>query len=270
MMSSLDSSHTQPGNLAQLIGEKGAVFIISLDSNATFQSHLGYIHHKDIIGLEWGITVHTHLGKSFQVLQPSLDDILRTLNRNTQIIYPKDLGYILLSLNIGPGRRVLEAGTGSGALTIALATLVGNSGHIYSYDNRAEHQNLARQNLAQLGLQERVTFHLSDIADGFVESDVNALFLDLQNPHDFVAQSRAALMPGGFFGALLPTTNQVSELITALKKHNFGFIEVSEILHRYYKPTATRLRPADKMVAHTGFLVFARRIAAINPHESSE
>lgn len=259
------TSHTSAGDLVQLIGEKEKSFLVKLEPEGVFQSHLGYIPHQSLIGVEWGSSIPTHLDKPFRVLQPSIDDILRSLNRQTQIIYPKDLGYILLSLNILPGVQVVEAGTGSGALTAAFAYLVGEHGHVFTYDNRASHQTIARQNIKLLGLETRVTFHEQDISEGFLETDAHALFLDLQTPQDFITQARAALVSGGFFGSLIPTTNQVSELITALKKQGFGHIEVSEILHRNYKPAATRLRPVDSMTAHTGYLVFARKLSgAIN------
>jgi tRNA (adenine57-N1/adenine58-N1)-methyltransferase len=156
---------------------------------------------------------------------------------------------------------VIEAGTGSGSLTTALAYSVGQEGHVYSYERKEKNQAIARENLETFGLDDRVTFKVKDIADGFDEQNILAIFLDLPDPHNYILQVREVLIPGGFFGALLPTTNQVSELITGLKKNNFAFIEVSEILHRYYKPSATRLRPMDKMTAHTGFLVFARRVS---------
>jgi len=162
---------------------------------------------------------------------------------------------------------VLEAGTGSGALTVALAHAVGREGHVFSYERRAEVQATARNNLLRLGLADRVSFKLRDIAEGFEETDMPALFLDLPNPEFYLEQARAALQLGGFFGSILPTTNQVSVLITALKAADFGFIEVSEILHRYYLPVASRLRPADTMTGHTGFLIFARLLEAGHSEE---
>ena len=217
---------------------------------------------SEIIGQEWGSSAKSHLGKTFLILQPALDDILRDIKRNTQIMYPKDIGYVIVTMGIGPGKHVLEAGTGSGALTIAMAHAVGPTGHITSYEKRANTKAMAENNLRRLGLLERVTLKERDIEEGFDETDVYAVFLDVQNPEDYIPHVRAALMPGGFFGALLPTTNQITRLIYALEANQFSFIEVSEMLHRYYKPIPQRLRPADKMVAHTGFLIFARAIAA--------
>lgn len=229
------------------------------------ESMHGFIKHEDLIGCEWGSLVSTHLGKTFIMLQPALDDLLRDIDRASQVVYPKDIGYILLNLGVGPGSRVLEAGTGSGAMTVALAHAVGPQGHVYSYERRSEVQEIAKRNLQHFGLAERVTFTLADIATGFAERDLPAVFLDLPDPENYLAQVRAALQPGGFFGCILPTTNQVSLLLTALNEYQFGFVEVSEILHRYYKPVADRLRPADTMNAHTGFLIFARRLAEGQP-----
>ena len=161
---------------------------------------------------------------------------------------------------IGPGMNVLEAGTGSGAFTTALAFMVGSQGHVTTYEVRPEMQKLAKDNLIQLGLDDRVSFKLRDIECGFDETNVDALFLDLQNPEDFIPQVRAALKPGGFFGTILPTVNQVSRLIRGLNQHKFAFIEVCEIMLRYFKPVPHRLRPTDRMVAHTGYLIFARPV----------
>jgi tRNA (adenine57-N1/adenine58-N1)-methyltransferase len=204
--------------------------------------------------------VYSHKGSAYFMLQPGLGDLLQGTKRNTQIMYPKDVGYLLVALNIGPGTQVIEAGTGSGSLTTALAWAVGDEGRVFSYEARPEMQNLARKNLERVGLAERVTFKLRNIAEGFDEVGVDSLFLDVPNPYDYMRHVRQALKPGGFFGTILPTVNQVSRLLIALRQENFAFIDVLEILLRHYKPVADRLRPTDRMVAHTGFLIFARPI----------
>ncbi|MEX1247632.1 MAG: tRNA (adenine-N1)-methyltransferase [Anaerolineales bacterium] len=260
-MKPAQSNRAEPGDLAFLIGPRGQTVTVVLKPGERIETMHGILKHDELIGLVWGHQVHTHLGKTFTLLQPALDDLLRDIERSTQIVYPKDIGYILLNLAVGPGSQVLEAGTGSGALTVALAHAVGPQGHVFSYERRAEAQALAAANLKRLGLAEQVTLKVRDIGEGLDESDMHAVFLDLPNPEDYLAQARAALQPGGFFGSILPTTNQVTLLITALRKNDFGFIEVSEILHRYYRPVATRLRPADTMAAHTGFLIFGRKLA---------
>lgn len=259
--------YARAGDLAQLVSPTNKSFILRLTPGDELHTHRGILRHDDLIGLLWGSEVSTHLGKSYYLLQPSLSDLLRELKRNTQIMYPKDIGFVLLTLGIGPGVRVIEAGTGSGALTIALAWAVGPQGQVTSYDLRPEMQNLARKNLERLGLLDRVTLKLRDIAQGFDEQDVDALFLDVPNPYDYLQQARQALKPGGHFGAILPTMNQVSRLLDALYRHDYAFVDVCEILLRYYKTVSERLRPTDRMVAHTGYLAFARPMLAPSPSQ---
>jgi tRNA (adenine57-N1/adenine58-N1)-methyltransferase len=182
------------------------------------------------------------------------------VRRHTQIIYPKEAGYLLLKMNLYSGQRVIEAGSGSGALTLAMARAVMPNGRVYSYESRPEMQRNAIRNLQRVGLTDYVDFRIRDIAEGFEESGVDALFLDVRTPWDYLAQARQALKGGGFFGALVPTTNQVSDLVAGLERHNFGNIEVEEMLLRAYKPVPERLRPADTMVGHTGYLLFARNV----------
>ena len=135
-------------------------------------------------------------------------------------------------------------------------------GRVVTYEKRPEFQNLARKNLERLGLDTWVEFKLGDIADGISEINVDACFLDVPNPWDYVQQVRTALKPGGFFCNLVPTFNQVERLLYVMRREHFAFVEVCELLLRYYKPEPTRLRPTDRMVAHTGFLTFGRRIEA--------
>jgi tRNA (adenine57-N1/adenine58-N1)-methyltransferase len=256
----LTSTHAQAGDLAQLVGLRHKHYIITLVPGGDLHTHRGILHHDELIGTPWGSQVFSHQGSPFFLLQPSLADILTDLPRNTQIMYPKDIGYILTSMSIGPGQRVLEGGTGSGSMSVALAFAVGPQGKVISYEKRPEFQKLALKNLTRLGLEQRVEFKLGDIAAGFSETDVDAFFLDVANPWDYTDQVRAALKPGGFFCNLVPTVNQVERLLQALRRSQFAFIEVCELMLRYYKPEPTRLRPTDRMVAHTGFLTFARRI----------
>jgi tRNA (adenine57-N1/adenine58-N1)-methyltransferase len=252
--------NAREGDLAQLVGLTHKHFIFILQPGGEFQSHRGVIKHDDLIGKPWGSQVFSHTGAPFFLLQPSMSDVLNELPRNTQILYPKDIGYILIQMGISEGQTVLEAGTGSGSMTIAMATAVGPEGKIVSYEKTPDTQNLARKNLERVGLASRVDFKLRDIQDGFDETDADAFFLDVQNPYDYIQQVRATLKPGGFFGTLIPTFNQVEKVLYALKKYDFAFVEVCELLLRYYKTNPARLRPTDRMVAHTGYLVFGRKI----------
>lgn len=246
------------GDIVLLCGEDRKEFLVRMVADQEHQTHRGVLPHNDVIGQPWGTTVHTHLGYAYQVLPPSLDQLVRKIKRATQIIYPKEIGYIVMKMNIGPGARVVEAGTGSGGLTLAMARLVRPNGHIYSYDVRPDLQAVARENLAEVGLFDQVTFKERDIKEGFDERNVDALFLDVRTPWLYLDQAHAALKGGGFFGCILPTTNQITVLLRHLEIRPFDFVEIEELMLRPFKPVADRLRPFDRIVGHTGYLIFAR------------
>ena len=248
------------GELAMLVSPTNKNFIIRILPGGELHTHRGIVRHDDILGQFWGSKVFTHKGVFYYILQPGLGELLRETARNTQIMYPKDIGFVLVMMGIGAGTVVLEAGTGSGALTTALAWAVGSNGHVFSYENRPEMQKLAVKNLSKLGLADRVTFKLRDIQEGFDESGVDAVFLDVQNAYDFLTQVRQTLKSGGFFGSIMPTTNQVQRLLISLHQNHFAFTDVCEVILRYYKPVPERLRPTDRMVAHTGYLIFSRKM----------
>jgi tRNA (adenine57-N1/adenine58-N1)-methyltransferase len=248
------------GDVALLLGGDGKRFLFRLGADMRMQTHRGIVEHRALIGLPYGSTVLSHLNYPFYLLTPSTDDLIREIKRTSQIIFPKDLGYILLKLAIRPGCIVVEAGTGSGGMTLGLAQAVMPTGRVFSYDVRADMQNLARKNLAFAGLSDVVTFKLQDIAEGFDERGVDALFLDLPTPWDYIGQAHAALKTGGFFGTLVPTANQVIEVLTALSRQPFVAVEVEELILRPYKPVPARLRPMDRIVGHTAYLIFARTL----------
>jgi tRNA (adenine57-N1/adenine58-N1)-methyltransferase len=261
------SSIAKEGDLVELVGLGYKHFMIRLEAGAEFHTHRGVVKHDDVIGHEWGSQIFSHMGSPFFMLQPAMPDLLKDIPRATQILYPKDISFVLMSLGIGPGVQVIEAGTGSGALTIALAYAVGKEGRVFSYEIKESAQNTAVKNLQRLGLDPVVEFHLRDIGAGFDERDVDALFLDVPNPYDYIAQARTALKSGGFFGSICPTANQVIMLLNALRQNGFAFLDVCEVSVRYFKPEPLRFRPTDRMVAHTGFLVFGRPVT-IDPNQA--
>lgn len=260
MLANSPAPAARDGDLAELVGLRHKHFIVTLRAGTKFETHRGVLLHDDLIGKPWGTQVFSHLGAPFFLLQPSLGDLLLDLPRSTQILYPKDIGFILVTTGIGPGKKVVEAGTGSGSMTIAAAYAVGPDGRVVSYEVRPDMQNLAKKNLERVGLSARVDFKLRDIQEGFDETDADVLFLDVPNPWDYISRARAALKPGGFLCSLVPTFNQVEDILRSLRQNSFAFVEVCEILLRYFKPEPSRLRPTDRMVAHTGFLIFGRRI----------
>ena len=255
-----NSDFASEGDLVEVISQRQKKFIFRLEIGKELHTHRGILKHEYLIGKLWGARISSHSGSLFFLLQPSIGDLIETTRRNTQIMYPKDIGFILMQMNIMPGSRIVEAGTGSGSLTQVLAAIVGENGHVYSYDTRMEMQNLAKKNLSRINMLDRVSFINKNISEGFDQEGVNAVFLDLPNPYDFLIHVRKSLRVGGYFGTLLPTTNQITKTIIALRRNGLEYIETCEILLRYYQSEATKFRPVDRMVAHTGYLMFARLI----------
>ena len=270
MLAGTFASNAREGDIAELVGVRHKRFLLTLKAGSKLETHRGVLLHDDLIGRQWGTQVFSHLGAAFYLLQPSLADILLDLPRTTQILYPKDIGFILVTMGIGPGKRVVEAGSGSGSMTIALAYAVGDEGRVTSYEIRPDMHNLARKNIERVGLTGRVEFKLRDIQQGMDETDADAFFLDVPNPWDYIAKVRSVLRAGAFMCCLVPTFNQVADLLLALRREGFAFVEVCEILLRYYKPEPARLRPTDRMIAHTGFLIFGRRIEPVDDQRGRE
>lgn len=260
----------QAGDLVQLHGSTHKSHLLVVNAGEVLQTHRGVIRHDDIIGQPWGIRLESHTGNPFFVLQPGITDLVQSIKRSTQIMYPKDIGYVVLRLGVGPGSRVLECGGGSGGLTTVLAYLTGSEGRVYSYERNLEVQKLAINNLTLFGLAERVEFKAGEAKDGFEESNLDAIFLDLPNPYDYLMQVKTSLKAGGSFATLLPTYNQVEILLRALSKSGFAFIDVCEILLRHYKTDWAKIRPVDRMVAHTGFLIFARSVQGTEIFDEDE
>lgn len=265
-----DSNFAQEGDLVQLQGTGHRSHLLVLEAGAVLQTHRGVIRHDDIIGTAWGTRLESHQGNPFYLLQPSLSDLIKGLKRGTQIMYPKEISYILFHMGIGPGKRVIECGTGSGGLTTALAYMVGKTGKVYSYERKAQIQDLAIKNLTKFGLQNRVDFKIGNAEDGFDEENVDAIILDLPNPQDYLHHVRKSLRGGGSLGMILPTFNQVEIILRELKLANFAMIEVSEILQRFYKTDWARLRPVDRMIGHTGFLIFGRKVDRLAAEDSDD
>jgi tRNA (adenine57-N1/adenine58-N1)-methyltransferase len=257
------------GDTVLLVSKDRKSYIRTLSPSGDLTTHLGTIRFDDLCGQPYGSAIRTHLDHLFYLLIPQVTDLIAHARHETAIMQPKDLGYVALKLGIRPGAQVVEAGTGSGALTLALAMLVGDGGHVYSYERKAALQDVAARNLKRAGVAHRVSFYVRDIAEGFEQTGIDALFLDVPNPWDYLAQARAALSGGAAFGAIVPTLNQLIQLVDAMYTGPWFMIEVEELLLRAYKLTQVRIRPDDQMVGHTGFLVFARAVnrSAQKPEE---
>ncbi|MCD6363436.1 MAG: tRNA (adenine-N1)-methyltransferase [Synergistetes bacterium] len=243
-------------DLVLLLSESGASFLTRL-SKRKFSTHLGEINLSDALNKEYGDFIKTHKGEKFFLIKPPIGEFTRRIKRQTQIIFPKEAGYILMYLDIFPGARVIECGSGSGSLTTILAHFVGENGKVFSYERRRSFANLAEENLRKWGVIDRVEIKIRDIEEGFDEEGVDAIFLDLPNPWDYLRHVRKALLPGRHFGAICPTYNQLEKLTEALKDNGFTWIRSLELLKRDIRPFPGRIRPEDNMIAHTGFLIFA-------------
>ena len=243
--------------------DKGDTFLLNLEKGSKIDTRLGVIKHDDIIGRSYGEEVRTHLGSIFYVLRPNMLEFSRRIKRKTQIIYPKEIGMIIVSLGIGPGSTVVECGTGSGSLTAALAHFVGDEGRVYTYDKREELSRLARRNCEKWNVAHRVEFKVKDIAEGFDERNVDALFLDVPNPWDYLKHAKESLAGGSRLGILVPTTNQIEKTLEGLRENGYVDVQVMELLMRYYKINAQRIRPEDMMIGHTGYLIFASTVRGV-------
>lgn len=251
----------QHGDIAMMIDLREKVHVVTIQTGKKFETHHGFILHDTMIGRPWGSTIYSSTGHPYLCIQPSTSDLIRHIKRSSQVIFPKDSAHIMMKMNIKPGVRVLESGCGSGGLTMALATAVMPAGHVYSQEIREDFIALTKRNMTRYGLDPYVTFIHGDGSEGFkVDEPVDAVFLDMLQPETCVGTARKVLKDGGWFGSLVPTTNQVQAILLELAKHDYGLIEVEEVITRSYKPIAERLRPRDRMIAHTGYLIFARAI----------
>ena len=247
------------GERVLLIDAKERRYLLRLKAGETFHTHAGILAHDDIIGKTEGVTVLGSTGREFLVFRPTLADVVLKMPRGAQVIYPKDLGAILIEADIGPGQRVLEAGVGSGALSMALLRA---GARVVGYELREDFAERARANVVgQLGEDVDYRVEVRDVTEGIDERDLDRVLLDLPEPWNVVPLAARALRPGGILLAYLPTINQTGLLREALTACGFGLAETLEILRRTWHIEARSIRPDHRMVAHTGFLTSARLLA---------
>jgi len=246
------------GERVLLIDAKSRRYLLTLTSGRAFHTHAGIVQHDDLIGQVEGSSVSGSTGRSFLVLRPTLSDLVLKMPRGAQVIYPKDIGAILLAADIGPGQRVFEAGVGSGALSMAVLRA---GASIVGYDLRQDFADRAMANVrAALGPDPDYRIEIRDATEGIDERDVDRVLLDLPEPHLVAPHAAAALRPGGIMLCYLPTINQTAQLRETLTHGPFGLAETVEILRRTWHIEARSVRPDHRMVAHTGFLTTARRL----------
>ena len=245
------------------IDRKDREYLARLDPRRPITIRGGKISVEEVIGQEEGSVIRSSFNEPFLVFRPSLPQLVPNLPRSAQVIYPKDMGPILLWADLFPGARVIEAGTGAGALSIALLRAIGQNGQLISYEIREDFAALARKNVARyFGPAPNWTIKLADVAAQLVEREIDRIILDLPEPWLAIQAAWSALRPGGFLLCYLPTVLQVKNLIDGLRDDGrFACLETSETLMRFWHFKGMSARPQHRMVAHTGFITSARRLA---------
>jgi tRNA (adenine57-N1/adenine58-N1)-methyltransferase catalytic subunit len=255
------SAPFQAGEKVLLIDQRDRTYLFALRAGATYHTHAGTLAHDDLIGRQEGTRVTTARGMVLSAFRPRFADFVVKMPRGAQVVYPKDLGPIVVYADVYPGARVLEAGTGSGALTIALCRAVGEHGRVVSYELRAEHRAQALANVESFfgKIPDRLEMREGDVTEaGVREERFDRVVLDLPEPWGPLGALRTALEPGAVLCAYLPTTGQVQQLVLALPTAGFLHIETFEMLKRGWHVTERSVRPDHRMVGHTGFLTLAR------------
>ncbi|MHB8319052.1 MAG: tRNA (adenine-N1)-methyltransferase [Acidimicrobiales bacterium] len=247
------------GERVLLVDPKNRRYLIRLEPGGVFHTHSGVVAHDAIIGEAEGCTVTGSSGRGFLVLRPTLSDTVLKMPRGAQVIYPKDLAAMLITANVSRGRRVLEAGVGSGALSIAL---VRSGASVVGYEIREDFAETAKANVADAcGDDADYDVVIKDVTLGIDERDLDCILLDLPEPWKVVEHASMALKDGGILVAYLPTINQSATLRSALDKGPYCLAETFETLRRTWHIEARSVRPDHRMVAHTGFITSARKTA---------
>ncbi len=261
------SGKLQPGDRVQLTDERGKMYSFYLAEGGQWHSHKGWINHADIIGLDEGSTVVSNSGTKYQVLRPLLNDYVLSMPRGATIVYPKDAAVIVGFADIFPGAKVLEAGAGSGALAISLLRAIGN-GSLVSYEMRDEFLENARDNVRKYfgNIPRNWTLVHDQVQNGAFSGDFDRVIFDMLAPWDCLEVAYSALKPGGVLCCYVATTTQLSKVAEAIKASDrFSEPESFETLLRPWHHEGLAVRPMHSMNAHTGFLLFTRKLAEGTP-----
>jgi len=242
-----------------LIDEKEKRYFIDTDGKTDKIKGVGVIDPSCFIGKNYGEKIKIG-NKEFYIFKPSLMDKLKGLKRKAQIILPKESAYIVMFCSIESGNTILEAGIGSGSLTIALANAVAPDGKVISYDKRTDFIKYAKKNLKTSGLLEYVETRHKDVTKGIDEKNLDAVILDLPNPWDAINTTFNSLKIGGYLCCYSPLISQVEKTVKEIKKHSFIEIKTFENIQREMIISDRGTRPSFDMLGHTGYLTFARKI----------
>jgi tRNA (adenine57-N1/adenine58-N1)-methyltransferase len=247
------------GETIVLIDKDYKKYLISTNLKTDKYKGVGVFNPEILIGQEIGKTIEIG-SKKFWILYPSLQDKLQGLKRMAQIILPRDSAQIIINCSIEPGHRVLEAGIGSGSLTIALASTIAPNGKVISYDNREDFIKHAINNLKIAELENFVETKLKDVTTGIKEKNLDSVILDIPNPWDAVEHAYKSLKPGGYFCSYSPLSTQVEKTVREIKKNKFIEVKTIENIQREMIVTENGMRPGFDMLGHTGYMTFARKV----------
>jgi tRNA (adenine57-N1/adenine58-N1)-methyltransferase len=248
----------------QLTDPKGRRHTVVLEPGAQFHTHRGVLIHDDLIGLPEGSIVTSAAGTHYLALRPLLADYVLSMPRGAQVVYPKDAAQILMWGDVFPGARVLEAGAGSGALSCSLLRAVGQGGSVISYEARADHAQYAARNVEHFfgAVVPNWQLRVADLATHPADQPVDRVVLDMLSPWEPLAAVSAALVPGGVLTIYVVTTTQLSRCAEALREAGcYTEPQAWETLQRPWHVVGLAVRPEHRMVAHTAFLLTARRLA---------
>ena len=256
-----DRSRFRAGELALFLDRKGRTYQETLTPGREFHCHLGWLPHDDVIGQPVGGWYSTSRGHVMLGIRPTLGDYVRLMPRGPQVIYAKDLGNIVSMADIFPGATVVEAGLGSGALTTALLRAVGPMGRVHSYEINEAVVNKALSNVRSvIPDTSRHEVTVGDIFEGISDTEVDRVILDLPEPWQAVDAAANALITGGILLSFLPTILQMQELVLALNSDGrFARVETAETMLRGWNVSRRSVRPAHRMMAHSGFITTAVR-----------
>ena len=263
------------GDLCLLLDAKARTYLIDLTDDGQFQYHAGYLNHREIIGLKPGSLLRSSTDSRLIALRPRLSDYVLNMPRGAQLIYPKDLGPIIHWGDVAPGQTVIEAGTGSGALALALLRAVGETGRVITVERRDDHRTHAERIISRFhgGLPDNLTMLEGDVCDVFDEHpDADRLMLDLPEPWSVAEAAGGKLAAGAVVCAYLPTVPQVQRFTDALRRTGWFLLpETFEGMHREWKFEWRSVRPASQMVGHTGFITIALHSAAqLKPEDPAD
>ncbi|UCD96871.1 MAG: tRNA (adenine-N1)-methyltransferase [Candidatus Bathyarchaeota archaeon] len=257
----------EEGDYILLFLDRRRSYLIRVEKGAQFHTHKGFVEFDDVIGKEYGTRMKSSLGVEFAALKPLLPDFIYKAQRKSQITYPKDVALMVMFSGVGPGSKIVEAGTGAGALTTALASYVRPNGYVHSYDVRAEFQRVALKNLKKAQLDEFVEVKEKDITLGIDETEVDAVILDLATPWLVVPHAHRALKGGGSLVSFSPTIDQVVQTVEAMQIHHFVNVGTFECIMREMQVMRGKTRPQTLMTGHTGYITHGRKVSYRNGSE---